>query len=290
LPKSSISINNTYKIGKYDEPGVYNVESTLKDNTGKIVSFKTANFNVKVVNVTENLLTEYTQKKSSFNLFSIKTTITTKNEGNVASPSFYVTESVPSIVKFLFDPNIEPSKVTKAEGGRTVYGWLILSLEPGKQATITYNYNIWIIWLSILIIGGLIYVIIRFMYKPSILKTYKHQGKISKEKEVLISLDVRNRTRHEIKDVEVRDIVPSIVKVVERFDTIVPRIKTTEVGTELRWKLDSLKPKEERVLTYRVKPLLEMSGTLNLPKAHVKYFDRKKIKRIIASKAILIQG
>ena len=102
-------------------------------------------------------------------------------------------------------------------------------------------------------------------------------------------LEVRNRTKHEIRDVEVRDFVPSIARVVERFDTLKPRVKSTGSGTELRWSFESLKARDERVLTYRIKPVVDVIGHLHLPNAHVKYSDRKKIKRMIASKRLAIK-
>jgi hypothetical protein len=136
----------------------------------------------------------------------------------------------------------------------------------------------------------IIYTAFKLFYKPTIVKRHSHEGPITRDKEILVSLDVRNRTKHEIRDVEVRDVVPSIARVVERFDTLAPRTKTSEIGTELRWKIDSLKPREERVLTYRIRPVVEVTGSLNLPEAKVRYVDKKKVKRIIASKSLLIKG
>jgi hypothetical protein len=100
---------------------------------------------------------------------------------------------------------------------------------------------------------------------------------------------VRNKTSHEIRDVEVRDFIPSIARVVEKFDTLKPRIKSTEGGTELRWSFDSLKARDERVLTYKIRPVVDVVGNLNLPHAHVKYSDRKKVKRMLASKSLAVK-
>jgi hypothetical protein len=96
-------------------------------------------------------------------------------------------------------------------------------------------------------------------------------------------LEVRNRTRHEIKDVLIRDFVPSIATVVEKFDTLRPTLRKVAGGTELVWRLDSIGPLEERVLAYRVKPSVDIIGTLKLPKALMRYTDKeKKVKRVIS--------
>ncbi len=285
-PRSTVKVSKSYTFEKYASPGSYAVESVLKDSANKIVSLKGTNLNIES---TYKIPREYSTKSTKYTFVMIVTTLTVKNEGNVPTPSFYITESIPSIVKSLFDPEIEPDTATQTDG-RTVYSWLVPTLDPGKQITIKYNFGLWRIWLAAIIVGVAIYGGFTIFYKPSVVKRYRHEGAITREKEILISLDVRNRTKHEMRDVEVRDFVPSIARVVEKFDTLAPRTRTSEVGTELRWKIDSLKVGEERVLTYRIRPVVEVVGSLNLPEAKVRYADRKKVKRIIASKAVMIKG
>jgi hypothetical protein len=287
LPKSFEMVYDNYTIGKYDEPGIYVIQSTLGNSEGKIISSKITTFNVSAA---YKLPSEYTTRNSLYTFLFITTTITVKNEGNINTPSFYINESIPWIGKVLFSPQIEPNSISKSADGRTVYSWLIPTLDPGKQITIKYSYGLWKIWLTILVVGGGIYIGIKFFYSPTIIKTHRHRGPITKEKEMMVSLDVKNRSRHEVKDVQVRDIVPSIAKVVEKFDTLKPIMRQTSVGTEMRWKIDVLKPGEERLITYRIKPVVDVAEKIDLPKAHARYVDRKKMKRIIASKSVLIKG
>ena len=291
-PLSTAQISKSYTFGKYDPPGTYAIQSVLKDSTDKTISSKATNLEIKAVNKTCNELLSDITKSTKYNFFWITTTLTIKNEGNVPTQSCDVTESVPSFVKTLFSPEIEPKSATQAEG-RVVYSWLISPIETGpinNKRIIKYSFDLWRIWLTVLIVGVIIYTAFKLFYKPTIVKRHSHEGPITRDKEILVSLDVRNRTKHEIRDVEVRDVVPSIARVVERFDTLAPRTKTSEIGTELRWKIDSLKPREERVLTYRIRPVVEVTGSLNLPEAKVRYVDKKKVKRIIASKSLLIKG
>ena len=287
LPKTDQKISNIYKIGKYDEPGIYKVQVTLEDNEGKIVSSETTTFNVTAA---YELPEEYTTKDTKYNFFFITTTVVVKNDGNINTPSFYITESAPTFGKLLFNPEIEPTKITKSEDGRVVYKWLIPTLEPGKQITVKYSYDLWKIWVTLFVLIAAGYFSMKFFYTPKIIKKHRHRGPITKEKEILVSLEVKNRTIHEVKEVLIRDIVPSIAKVVEKFDTLKPMMRQTSVGTEFRLKIDSLKPGEERLITYRIKPIVETAQSLDLPKAHARYMDRKKIKRIIASKSVLVKG
>lgn len=283
--KSTKFVRNDYKIEKYQSPGNYTIEVILKDKLNKVISTKTINFEV---NAIAKLPTEYTEKTTSFGFLSVTVTIKIKNEGNAPSGSFYVSESIPSFAKGVFDPEIEPTLVNQTNG-RVIYSWLVPSLAPGQEMKIKYQFILWHIWIAIVIIGIIVYLVLLVEYTPSIIKKHKHFGPIVKEKEIQIFLDVRNRTLHEIKDVYVRDFVPSIAKLVEKFETLKPSlVRTTERGTEIIWKFDSLKPKEERVITYRIKPTVDITGTLKLPAAVIRYTDRKKEKKSTVSKGIII--
>jgi hypothetical protein len=287
LPKSFEMVYDNYTIEKYRAPGIYVINSTLEDSNGKIISSKITTFNVSAA---YKLPSEYTKRNSVYTFLFITTTIAVKNEGNINTPPFYINESIPWIGKVLFSPQIEPTSISKSPDGRTVYSWLIPTLEPGKQITIKYSYGLWKIWLTLLVVGGGTYIGVKFFYSPTIRKTHRHKGPITKEKEVMVSLDVKNRSMHEVKDVQIRDVVPSTAKVIDKFDTLKPMMRQTTTGTEMRWKIDTLKPGEERLITYRIKPVVDVAEKLNLPKAHARYVDRKKMKKIIASKSVLIKG
>jgi hypothetical protein len=103
-------------------------------------------------------------------------------------------------------------------------------------------------------------------------------------------LEIRNRTRNEIRDVLVRDFVPAVAMVVERFDTLRPMLRKVAGGTEVVWKIDSLGPGDERVLTYRIKPVVDIVGVLKLPKAYVRFLDRKKEVKRFLSKGVYIKA
>lgn len=284
--KSTLEVTKSYKFGKYAEPGTYTVEVMLKDDTNKVVSLKSANFNI---NAIYKLPTEYTDKQRTYTFLFVTTTITVENGGNVATPEFYITESLPKFAKTLFVPDIEPT-IENVTENRIIYSWYVPTLEPGQKITLTYRLDLWRIWLTIAVVATIVYFAYKLVYTPRIVKGHRHEGVITRGKEILILLNIKNKARHEIKDVEIKDFVPSIARIVEKFDTLKPTIKSVEGGTELKWKFDLLKPKEERVLTYRIKPVVEIIGTMNLPKAEMQYTDMKKLKRTLASKSVLIKS
>lgn len=283
MPKSSTtSVSNSHCLTTYASPGRYSIEVKLKDDVNRVLGTKTADFTVK--NYT-NLVQE---ESVVYGLFSQTKSITLTNEGNVVEKNLYVTESIPLFIKNFFYPKIEPESERRIEN-RMVYSWFVESLQPGEKVSISYEIRFISMWLAGLIVIGIVYFAFKYIYTPKIIKKHRHTGTIERGKEILISLEVRNPTIHEIKNVVVKDVVSPIAEIVEKFDTLKPKITKSEAGTGLVWTFKSLKPREERVLTYRIRPVVEIIGTLRLPQASVIYIDRKRKRKALASKTIFVK-
>ena len=196
---------------------------------------------------------------------------------------------MPKFSKSLFDPDLEPL-TTDSTTNRIIYTWSVPALAPGGQYTISYKLSIWRIWLIIGVIVVIVYIAYRWVSAPKIVKGVRHEGEITRGKEIVVLLEAKNRALHEIKDVEVVDVVPQIAKIVERFDTLRPKIKKVLDGTELRWSFPSMKAGEERVLMYRIKSVVDVVGHLNLPEAQMFFVDRRKVRRMSASKETLVKA
>ncbi|MEM7821608.1 MAG: hypothetical protein QXX38_02225 [Candidatus Aenigmatarchaeota archaeon] len=282
--KSSHQVIHEYTFGKYATAEFYAVEILLKDSSGNVFESKKINF--RVSQLPEKVVKEETVE---WGFYLQTVTIKVRNEGNVNSSGFYLTATIPSFMKPFFFPKIEPT-IQEKIGNTFVYSWYIEELAPGEEREIKYEINTWNALIVILIIICVILYSFKHVFKVSVIKKHKYTEPVTKEKEILISLEVRNRTRHGIKDVLIRDFVPSIATVVERFDTLKPTLRKVAGGTEIIWRLNYLGPLEERIITYRVKPTVDIIGTLKLPKALMRYTDKeKRIKRII-SKNIKIKG
>ncbi len=284
--KSSIDISKSFVLDKYAAPGSYAVEVELRDSSSQLKHSKSDNFQVNTI--TQPPI-EYTKKSSSYTVLFSSVSIKIKNEGNIDLPASVVTASLPKFAQTLFNPDVEPT-TTDTSGGRVVYMWSVPSLSPGGQYTIGYKIDIWRIWFTIGLIGGVGYGAYRWLSKPKIGKSVRHEGEITRGKEILVLLEVRNRALHEIKDVEIIDVVPQIARVVDRFDTLRPKAKRVGGGTELRWYMGSMRSGEERVVTYRIRPVVDVVGHLNLPEAQMVFLDRHKVKRMSISKQALVKA
>jgi hypothetical protein len=281
-PKSTKMVSYDYKFSEYASPGIYTIEVLLKDELNNLKSRKEGTIKMKIVNKTS------TQSWTDVGILSAITTIKVKNEGNVPVP-IKITTSIPNFAENLFFTEFEPT-LKASKDGWIEYEWDFGNVDPGEEVMIKYEIKLLYVWLFTL--GTVVVVILafKFVYKPTVIKKYRPITP-TLGKEVTIALEIKNKTRHEIENVEVKDFVPALFEVSEKFETVRPEsIKKVKGGTLLTWKFDVLKPLEERILTYNIKPVMEISGTFKLPNAYVKYLDRKKEVKSIVSKSILIKA
>jgi hypothetical protein len=283
-PAETVKVTNEYKFGKYEKPGQYNILIYLKDENGNTVSTKEMSVTLlPVVKIPSN----YTEKTTSIGFLSLTTTIVIKNDGNTVAPPFYLSEELPIISKGMFSASIAPAK-EEVRGSSIVYSWYIPYLAPGEAIVIKYQVSFLGLWLTLIIIGALTYFSYRYTFTATVVKTCKYHGPIKKDKEILVAIEVKNKTVREMNDVTLTDRVPGIVQVVERFDTLPPKIKKSKSGTELVWSFGTLKPREERIVTYRIKPVVDVAGSLRLPVASISYTGKKGLETVF-SKSVLIQ-
>jgi hypothetical protein len=266
-----------YTLGKYAPYGSYLVTSSLKDKSGVLLYEKSSSFSVRAV---AKIPSEYSEKKTEIKLLAVYVTIKIKNEGNIATGDFYLTESIPFFAKDFFEPEIEPT-TQKIIEGKMVYTWLIRSLEPGEEAEIKYQIVLWKAYALIAAIVLIAYVAFKYAFGISLTKNYPSSAE--KGKEITINLEVKNKGLREVKDVYVADFLPSNFKLLSEFGTVKPySVKTRERGVALMWKFDTLKGREEAVLLYKAKPLEDIKK-LELPKAKMLYVSKEK-KKIVLSR------
>jgi hypothetical protein len=282
--KSTVEDKHVYSFNKYIAYGFYTVEVILIDSYNNVIDRRSID-SLKIASE-ENITFD---KTSKWGLFGQTIVIKVKNEGNNVSKGIIITETIPMFLKPFFFPKIEPRGEALKEN-RIIYTWLIDTLQAGEEKTITYEINLTNAWVVILILVILTVFAFKYVFTLSLIKKHKYLRPLTKEREVTIFLEARNRTRHLIRGLYIRDFVPSIATVVEKFDTLRPVVRKVVGGTELVWKLDFLRPREERVITYRIKPTVEVAGTLKLPNAYMRYETKKKeIKRVVSKSAFVKQ-
>ena len=270
-PKQTTTIPYEYLFDKFAEPGTYSLKIELRNENDKVVSSKFLSFNILPISkIPEN----YTEKITKFGFLSFTTTIVIRNDGNTKTPPFYVDEHLPGIATGALVANIQPSEVQR-EGGLVKYRWYISGLAPGESITIQYHISFVNLWASLIVIAVLIYFSYRYTSTSSITKKCVYKGTITKGKEISILINVKNKTLNEMNNVVITDSVPSMLQLVEKFDTLTPKVKRVQKQTILTWDLGNLKPHEERIITYKVKPMVDIVGSITLPPAEMSYTTKR---------------
>jgi hypothetical protein len=290
------------------------VEIAIKDASGKIVKFFTysevvdgVKKLVKHLPVDDLLAGEYSiivkvdedVKERKFyvdpvhNILEITKTIpgplydeiiiSVENQGNVIEYDYGHKEEVKADA---FTGFVTKPRNCFTADDKMVCDFVISELKPGEVKEIIYRIEHWPIYVryaaGILIIA----ILILFSYpkatQPKIKKTYIKK----KKSEHRIIIEVKNPFK-EVKSVIIRDFVSPLAKVVHEFEHIKPIVKKSEAGTELIWKIGRMKPKEVRVLSYKIKSLVE--GNLKMPKAYLRFRDDKGRRIRVYSGHLIIE-
>lgn len=216
----------------------------------------------------------------------LKTThiITLTNNGNNKHIDQYK-------VKSTTFKNIFLTSVPKAEKAKGQLFWSI-ALQPGESEMIMYTFNFQPLLIAAIAILILIlsYIIFRnpvILRKTATIITTK-EGGIS---ELKVIIEIINRSRKPIKNIKLIDTVPRIANLTQEFDagTLKPdkAVQHEKKGTLVKWSIEHIDPKEERVISYKIKSKLSILGGVTLPSAAVK-FEAGKMHRTANSNTPVI--
>ncbi len=255
------------------EPGEYTVETKLIDDQGRKMYEESGSFKIPTI---ENIIYD---KDVSSTIFGSIITVTATNKGNTVSDV-----DLKSVApKTWYSIYSGPSPTGMAIGDH--YYWKV-SLKPNESKSITYSEIYWptyaIIIFIVAIIGLAYWQSSPFDFTKNVLSSKR----IGIGKEISISLNLKNKKKA-IERAIIKDIVPSGFSVVSKFETVKPIIRKIAGGIELNWKIGRLKPHEERVFHYTIKPT-EAVKVKKLPPAKIRAVHQKKIIQKNSNKVSLI--
>jgi len=160
----------------------------------------------------------------------------------------------------------------KESGTQQVYRWNV-NLKPGEQFMVQRTTNYW------MPAAALLGIIAALVILKKLGDTVKIQKKAEKHSEGLkISIEIENISDTTFTDAEVEDFVPDIAEVEKNFEMAAPTVRRTNEGTKLVWDLEDLKPGDQRVLQYVIRPKVEVEGGAELQEAVLKE-NGKEIKK-----------
>ncbi|MBI4177257.1 MAG: hypothetical protein HY516_02725 [Candidatus Aenigmarchaeota archaeon] len=260
------TIQKVITLEKHAVAGGYKASAQLRAQNGEQVSQNKTSF---AVNSLYNVLqTKEEQKISSGKVVTIKLS----NEGNLAGRNITVREDLSSVVSWLATADTKPTRTTSSAGDVTYY-WVVDELAPGQTASFVYriSYTPAYVILAFLVVGGAVLFV--QMQRPRISKRVLHAGPVHIGKEFTMTIAVKNSSRHTLKSAIVRDLIPSVMRLVPQHETLKPLVKKTAIGTEMIWKIGDVQPQEERIITYKLSPVMGILGTVSLPRAYLRYRD-----------------
>jgi hypothetical protein len=202
--------------------------------------------------------------------------VTIINKGNTEAIGDWPVD-INSIDSFFI--STEPDAVITSEDGSTNLIWSY-SVPVGEE--VTYKYDISYVPLAAaLVLIALALIMLGFYYSTpyKLVKSVTVQKK-GKEKFIGIQLALKNKTGKKQKNIMIEDYVPIPLVVSREFGTMSPTaIRKQKDKLALTWKFDELQPREERMLSYKMKSKLEVDGKIGIPAANVtQKVGKKKIQ------------
>lgn len=226
------------------------------------------------------------QKRTEYGFLTKKEVITQKNSGNtIAIQEIQI--ALPWFKRFFtsFEPVPE-------EGEDGVYSWKF-SLAPGEQVKITLesNYRSLLYGLIVLIIA----IALVFLFAQRMVVVKKRVIKIrdlaSGVSEMRVIIHLQNGKRYPLTEVSLIDLMPNYVEVPSEFMTLKPdRLQHGTKTIRLFWNISRLEPREERVVSYKVKTKLALVAGNILPPASLHFLDNKHQLKTIQSERVIIAG
>ncbi len=150
-----------------------------------------------------------------------------------------------------------------------------LSLESGEETTVEYRVSyvplIILPFVAFGVLAVLWYVTRKMWVKKELVDYKRHAGFM----DLKIQLRLKNLTNEEMMDVKVFDPIPSFIKEIRDYGTVPGSVKKKDGKKVVAWEIDNLKPKEERVFSYKIRTSIEVLGDINFPPTLVEFTDKK---------------
>ncbi len=243
-------------------PASYMIEAKVIDENGDLIYSETKDFQIPVIQDVQY------DKDFTVTPFGTFATLKAVNTGNSDSDAEFRSEVSREWYTVFLGP--QPNDVSEGE-----FLW-VMNVPKGEEQTLTYSEIYWPT--PLIIIMAIIFAMLFYNKQTavSIVKDIASKHPISKGKEIGVSIHIKNRGR-EVDNVVARDLIPTLFSVTGHFHTIKPLIKRTGKGTELVWDVGKMRPNEERMLHYKIKPIEDVDGTLRLPPVYVRARKGEKL-------------
>ncbi len=286
LPQQEKTIQFTFDIDPTQEPSIHELEVKVDINNKTYTSLKE---NLEIISFSD---IDVSEEKSREFLRTI-TTLYAVNNGNTKSSKVVALEK--NWFERIFTTANIDYQVSKA-GDKPVVQWTVeLGPQEETEIIVSDNYRL----LFIILIAAVLAIYLYFNLRSEVILQKKaklvhsnvriHEG-ISLIK---IKLFIRNRTSKKLHEVDIREKLSKLTELVEEKHNIgsskpikVIRGKRT---TLVKWHFPHLEPYEERIITYTLESKLKLVGSIQFPRAIIKFKNIDgKVNTTGSNKATLV--
>jgi hypothetical protein len=279
-PKQSKIIDISIAPPKTINSGVYSIYFQFQENGNKI-DYKylhvTINEDSPVVEAKVKFIEETEVQEAWSEEFLVKSySATIINKGNAEATGTWETK-VTNIEQFFL--NAEPIVEIEHTDDEVILNWDYV-IPVDEQVIVSYTIN----YYPLAIAGGVIIFALTilglyYMTRYKLVKTILHK----KNGYIGVQLSIKNKTNKKQKNVVVEDYVPIPLMISREFGTMSPTaIRKKKDKLVLMWKFDELQPREERMLSYKMKSKLKVEGQIVIPPATIIQKDGKKTIDIVS--------
>ncbi len=223
-----------------------------------------------------------TEEKSSGSIIS-KYEITKTNEGNTVSSAEITIER--SIFSGLFTSFSIPPVKTQTKGLSIVNIWQE-NLRPGDSLKVVATTN-WAIPLIILIAIIAAIMIYRFYLIPGIVLDKRINAVKTKGGEFALKVSIEVTARKDVDKVDIIDRLPPVVRLYERYGTLVPD-RVDEQKRKLEWNISNLGKGDSRIFSYIVFSKIGVVGKFELPPAKAVYEKDGRIRETQSNRVFFL--
>lgn len=215
------------------------------------------------------------EKEVEKDIFGKTVSIAVSNNGTGSIDSYTLSEPVSILESILLTTK---SGAIRSNGNLI---WEISNLAPSTiddYTTIEYVYSVTYVPLLLLpfFISGAILLYVLWNRKVIVTKTVYNHKMSGGELEVSLRINVKNVSLQKLNDLLVVEKVPNFVKNVHGFGSLHPNHVKGKKSHKLHWELPELKPREEAVISYKIKSNVEILGRIIFPPTVVYLKDKKK--------------
>jgi len=198
--------------------------------------------------------------------------ITQTNEGNTPVTNTIARQFNWLSYKFTSFDTIPTRLVKNDEGFLAEWD---LTVEPQESVSVSYTINYRMLFLIILLIIAALVVYHVFRKRNAVIidkRVLAMHTETGSVRVVKIVINVRNRGNTLINNLRVVDRVPNAIKAPTQYGILKPMtVKAAPEGTTMVWDFHSIRPREEKVISYRLEGKIHVIGKLLLSPAVAKY-------------------